>query len=305
MRIAVIGLGSIARKAYLPVLTARADVDLVFCTRNRATLDALAHQYRVAECVSDVRELFTGQKKVDAAFVHTATESHVDVVSALLRNGVHTYVDKPLAYSYEESRKLVELSESAGRILMVGFNRRFAPMVSRLGDTANPQLILLQKNRLFEPGAVRRFVFDDFIHVVDTLRYLAPGEPSNVRVSSLQKDGLLHQILLQWDHDHGSVIGIMNRDSGITEETLEVMSPGNKWVVRNLSETMHYHKGEERHLGFNDWDSVLFRRGFEQIVDHFLACARDGTTPSVAAQDALQTHALCEQICEQVVAAVG
>ena len=111
MRIAVIGLGSIARKAYLPILAARADVELVFCTRHRATLDELARQYRVAECVSDVSELLGLQKKVTGAFVHTATEAHVDVVSQLLRNGIHTYVDKPLAYSYEESRGLVELAE--------------------------------------------------------------------------------------------------------------------------------------------------------------------------------------------------
>lgn len=295
MRIAVIGLGSIARKAYLPILATRPDVKLVFCTRSRATLDALSNQFRVAECVGDVGELFSKQEKVNAAFVHTATESHVEIVSRLLENGVHTYVDKPLAYTYEESRGLVERAESTGRILMVGFNRRFAPMYSSLRSKQNPRLIILQKNRLLQPDHARRFVFDDFIHVVDTLRYLAPAEPRNVRISSLQKEGLLHQVVLQWDGADGSVVGIMNRDNGVTEETLEVMSPGNKWVVRDLSETVHYSGGEARRRGFNDWDSILLRRGFEQIVDHFLACA-GGTAPSISARDALQTHALCEQV---------
>jgi virulence factor len=301
MRIAVIGLGSIARKAYLPVLAARADVELVFCTRNRETLDGLSRQYRVAQCVTNVDELLSLPNKVSAAFVHTATESHVDVVGQLLSSGVPVYVDKPLSDSYEASRKLVELAESTGQLLMTGFNRRFAPMVSRLKSAESPQLIVLQKNRLFEPGEPRRFVFDDFIHVVDTLRFLAPGETKNVRVSSLKKDGLLHQVLLQWEHDQGAVMGIMNRHNGVTEETLEVMRPGHKWVVRNLFETVHFSKGEERRQGFNDWDAVLFRRGFEQIADHFLACVRDGAAPSISARDALQTHALCEQ----VVAAIG
>lgn len=303
MRIAVIGLGSIARKAYLPILAARPDVELVFCTRNRAALERLSSQFRVAECVSDVGELFSRQKKVNAAFVHTATESHVEIVSRLLENGIHTYVDKPLAYTYEESRGLVELAERTGRILMVGFNRRFAPMYSSLPSTECPQLIILQKNRLLQPDPARRFVFDDFIHVVDTLRYLAPGEPRNVRVSSLQKGGLLHQVVLQWDSVGGAVVGIMNRDNGVTEETLEVMRPGNKWVVRDLSETVHYSGGEERRHRFNDWDSILLRRGFEQIVDHFLACAV-GAAPSIAGRDALQTHALCEQVVAAIVCGV-
>jgi virulence factor len=296
MRVAVVGLGSIARKAYLPVLAARADVELVFCTRNREALDALARQYRVAECVGSIDELLDLPKKASAAFVHSATESHVDIVGRLLSAGVPAYVDKPLANSYDASRELVELAERTGQVLMTGFNRRFAPMVSCLKSAEAPQLVVLQKNRLFEPGDPRRFVFDDFIHVIDTLRFLAPGEAKDVRVSSLKKDGLLYQVMLQWDHGRGAVAGIMNRDSGITEETLEVMRPGNKWIVRDLSETVHFSKGEERRQGFNDWDPVLFRRGFEQIVDHFLACVRDGAAPSITARDALQTHALCEQV---------
>ena len=41
MRVAMIGLGDIARKAYLPVLGTRADVQLAFVTRSTATLDEL------------------------------------------------------------------------------------------------------------------------------------------------------------------------------------------------------------------------------------------------------------------------
>ena len=107
-------------------------------------------------------------------------------------------------------------------------------------------------------------------------------------------------MVLHLESDDCAAIGVMNRDSGAIEETLEVMSPGNKWLVRGLNAAVHYANGEERHHHFTDWDSTLFRRGFPQIVDHFLACVRDGVTPRQPARDALETHALCERIVQEV-----
>lgn len=297
MRVAVVGLGKIAQKAYLPVITARQDVELVFCTRDRSALSRLSEIYRVKECVSEVKGLMG--RKVDAAFVHTSTEAHLEVAGQLLRSGVHVYVDKPIAYSFEQSQELVELSERAGRILMVGFNRRFAPMYAGLSRVEGRRVILMQKNRHALPDYARRFVFDDFIHVVDTMRFLSPGETRGARVSSFQRAGLLHHLLLHLEGDGFAATGVMNRDSGASEETLEVMSPGNKWVVRGLDTTVHYREGEERITRSGDWDPVLRRRGFTGIVDHFLDCARRDAAPLHSARDALETHSLCERIVSE------
>jgi virulence factor len=252
----------------------------------------------VTEYVSNIDDLLG--LALDAAFVHTSTESHTDVVGKLLQHGVHVYLDKPIAYSYEESRKLVELAEQAGRILMIGFNRRFAPMYNQLKTKEHRRLIIMQKNRVFLPEDARHFVFDDFIHVVDTLLYLAPGKIRDARVSSLQEGGRTHQVVLQLRGDAFTAIGIMNRDSGMAEETLEVISPGNKWVVRGLNTTIHYASGEEHGHYFNDWDSVLHRRGFPQIIDHFLNCVKYNSAPLQSVRNALDTHALCERITTEL-----
>jgi virulence factor len=294
MRIAIVGLGEIAQKAYLPVVSALDDIELLFCTRNNSVLDRLSRTYRVKESVSEVRDLL--DKKVDAAFVHTSTGSHVEVAGQLLRNGIHVYVDKPIAYSYEESQELVELAERSGRILMVGFNRRFAPMYESLKAVEDRRLIFMQKNRTFLPDYARRFVFDDFIHVVDTLRFLSPGGVGEARVSSFQKSGQLYHLLLELEGEGFTATGLMNRDSGANEETLEMMSPGNKWVVRGLDTTLHFRGGEERISRFGDWEPVLRRRGFTGIVGHFLNCVRRKSDPLYPARDALATHALCERI---------
>lgn len=301
LRVALVGLGKIAQKAYLPVIATRADVDLAFCTRSEGTLQRLSQMYRVGDTASSLQELLA--RPPDAAFVHTATESHPDIVAALLQAGVHVYVDKPIAYDLESSQALADIARGEKRILMVGFNRRFAPMYRRLFDLQDRRLIVMQKNRVGLADVARRVVFDDFIHVVDTLRHLLPGEPTSIRVSADIEDGSLNHVLLQLESGNATAIGIMNRDSGTTEETLEVMGPGQKRVVRDLNETLEYRQGVKTTSTFADWDSVLMRRGFPQIVDHFLEHVASGAATVPSIDDSVETHALCERIVEEIEAA--
>lgn len=294
MRIAIIGLGSIAQRAYLPTITALSDVELILCSRDRARVERIAAQYRISAYTTDVAELASMQ--VDAAFVHVATEAHSRVVSALLEQGIDVYVDKPLAYTLDASQRLASLAKSTGRLLMVGFNRRYAPMYRTLADQPDRRLVIMQKNRRALPEVARQFVFDDFIHVVDTLRFLAPGPVEAIEVSGRIQAGRLYHVLLQLTGAGFGLVGIMNRDSGANEETLEVMSAGHKWRVHGLNATTQLSGGVEQVSRFNDWDSVLWRRGFPQAIQHFLDCCRTRSRAAAELEDALATHAVCERI---------
>jgi len=294
MRVAVIGLGSIAQRAYLPVLSALEGIDLVLCSRDEDRLSQVAARYRIRERTRQLTDL--SSMRIDAAFVHAATEAHEDIVGFLLRQSIPVYVDKPIAYTLEASSRLVELSESTRTLLMVGFNRRYAPMYRQLTDQPQRRLVFMQKNRRTSLDTPRRVVFDDFIHVVDTLRFLAPGPIRDVRTDGYVLEGKFHHVLVQLSGAGFQLVGSMNRDSGAAEEVLEVMSPNNKWIVRNLIETSHWHAGTECVRRFDDWETVLHRRGFPQIISQFLDSVTAGHTGSTLAQDALQTHAVCEQV---------
>lgn len=292
MRVGMIGLGDIATKAYLPVMADREDIELVLCTRNAVTLEQLQAKYRIAETAESVEQLIaTGIK---AAFIHSSTESHARIAEQLITNGIHVFVDKPISYHYEECERIVELAKQKQVLLMVGFNRRFAPRISSLKAQAEARLVIMQKNRIALPDVARRFIFDDFIHVIDTLRYLAPGEVKRIGVQPHVHDGLLYHITLQLEGDGFTCFGIMNRDSGANEELLELMNPGNKWTVDSLNTAIHLANGEERHLKYGDWDPVLYRRGFADMTEHFLKCVRGEEQPLIAITDALESHRICE-----------
>ncbi|GAA3943878.1 Gfo/Idh/MocA family oxidoreductase [Actinomadura viridis] len=292
LKVGVIGLGDIAQKAYLPVLTAQPDLELHLHTRTPATLDRVGDAYRLPHRHATLDGLLA--QDLDAAFVHAPTALHRAITERLLHAGVPSYVDKPLAANLADAARLVDLAERSGVGLMVGFNRRYAPDYRALLDHPR-DLIVLQKNRAALADDPRKVVFDDFIHVADTLRFLAPGEIEHVDVRTRVRDGALHHVVLQLSGDGFTALGIMNRSNGSTEEILEVMGRDAKRQVVNLAEVID-HRGGTTLRRRGDWIPVARQRGIEQITLAFLGAVRTGDHPPAA--DALETHRLCERVVE-------
>ncbi|WP_434587899.1 Gfo/Idh/MocA family protein [Streptomyces sp. A5-4] len=295
MKVGVIGLGDIAQKAYLPVLATRPGLELHLQTRTPATLHRIAETHRIpdGQCHTDLDALLA--RGLDAAFVHAPTAVHPEIVTRLLEAGVPTYVDKPLAYELDESQRLVRLADERGVSLAVGFNRRLAPGYAQCAEHPR-ELILMQKNRVGLPEDPRTLVLDDFIHVVDTLRFLVPGEIDHVDVRARIIDGLMHHVVLQLSGDGFTAIGTMNRMNGSTEEILEVSGQDTKRQVLNLAEIVD-HKGQPSVRRRGDWVPVARQRGIEQSVVSFLDAVRAGKL--LSAQDALLTHELCERVVRE------
>ncbi|MFF6878678.1 Gfo/Idh/MocA family protein [Streptomyces sp. NPDC012474] len=296
MKVGCIGLGDIAQKAYLPVLAFQPGVELHLQTRTPATLDRVAENLRVPPERRHTTLDSLIAADLDAAFVHAPTLVHPEIVTRLLQAGVPTYVDKPLAYALDDSARLVALAEERGVSLAVGFNRRHAPGYTQCADHPR-ELILMQKNRVGLPEDPRAMILDDFIHVVDTLRFLVPGEIDDVTVRARVQDGLLHHLVLQLAGDGFTALGVMNRLSGSAEEVLEVSGQDTKRQVVNLAEVVD-HKGQPTVRRRGDWVPVARQRGIEQAVLAFLDAVRTGKV--LSARDALETHDLCERVVRAV-----
>jgi virulence factor len=299
LKVAIIGLGDIASKAYLPVLSALEEIEFHICSRNGNNLKLAADKYRFKHLHTSLENLIA--VKPDCAFVHTATDAHYEIVKQLLLNGIHVYVDKPITMHYNQSKELVELAAEKKLILMVGFNRRYAPVYQKLKELQHPTMIVMQKNRKGLPDELRRFIIEDFIHVVDTLRYLFPYSIDQLLVNGMSRNNLLHQVSIQFIANSGeTAIGIMNRNCGATEEKLEVMSPDEKRVVYNVSEL---HIQNNRNItceGDNDWQTTLNKRGFEAVINDFLTAVKTKGCTKISAMDALRTHEICEEIVNRL-----
>lgn len=298
MKIGVIGLGDITQKAYLPVYSSISGIEFHLYTRNQDKLHELARQYRFEHIHSSMESLI--ESGIQAAFVHTATRAHESIVRKLLESNIHVFVDKPITYDYESSKALVELASEKGLILTVGFNRRYAPVNKKLKEVADPNVVIVQKNRKQLPDDPRTFIFDDFIHVVDTLRFLFPYPVEEMIIHGRMEGDQLYSVVLQFISGGKIGIGIMNRDNGTTEEIAEVMGPYEKRTAYNVSKLSISKDQMVYEIRDNDWQQTLEKRGFIQMVDDFIQAIKTSGKPFISAEDALVTHQICEKVLKKV-----
>lgn len=299
MRIALIGLGDIAQKAYLPVVASHAHIEPILCTRNPQVLAALAAKYRIDECYQSVEALIAAG--IDGAMIHSATSSHFALAKQLLEAGVAVFVDKPLSYSLSEVESLLDLAEQKNVPLLVGFNRRYAPLIEPLSKLSSPLQVLWQKNRIALPAEPREFIFDDFIHLLDGLRFLSPADKvDDLQVFSQFQGELLAAVRVQWQCQGTLLSGSMNRVSGAMDERLELFAEGQKWQLDGLAEGHHYHSGASESLGFSDWHSTLYKRGFETMLQVWVEAVAKGGCHSARQADIYASHLLAERVVAQI-----
>ena len=303
MKIGIIGIGDIAQKAYLPVMTKKKGIDIILCSRNVNQLKDITGIYRGLEYVTNIKDLIAAG--IDAAFVHSATVAHYHICRELLESGIHVYVDKPISYHISEARELFKLAKEKNKILRVGFNRREAPLIRSLKELEQPDVVIYQKNRVKLPVDIRTFIYDDFIHVVDTLRYLLENTLISYLVTGKVDNVMLYSVVLQLIGCKGTAIGVMNRDSGKTEERLEFICPGEKRIIEDLNNLTIYKDGKEIRQKFGDWEPVLYRRGFDQVTEHFLYDVKEINGYIEQDEDSLETHELCEKIVKQLISDHG
>lgn len=297
IRIALIGLGDIAQKAYLPIVANHTQVTPILCTRNSKTLSHLATKYRIKDTCSSVKELI--KLRPDAVMIHSSTQSHYAIALDLLQANIPIFVDKPLSYHLYEVEELLNLATQKQLLIYLGFNRRFAPLIQNLTQYINPLQIFWKKNRVNLPGDPRTFIYDDFIHVVDSLRFLAKGTIKDLRIFSQMKKDKLENIYVQWQQNETLLVGSMNRVNGITEENIEYYTYGNKWSIDELNSGYHFHNGQEISFGFDNWKTTLYKRGFVNLFEDWLKTLQANKFEPSRIQDIWSTHELCETIVSQ------
>ncbi|MBC1647528.1 Gfo/Idh/MocA family oxidoreductase [Listeria welshimeri] len=298
LKVAVVGLGGIAQKAYLPVFAEMENIEVHLYTRNAQKLKHLSEKYRFDHYHQSINSMI--ESGINAAFVHSSTASHPEVIRTFLSHNIPVYVDKPIADNLEEVEELTRLAAEKNTILMTGFNRRYAPKYQELKALSDKNMIVMQKNRVAQAGEARTFIYDDFIHVIDTIRFLLDAKIDQVNVFPVWQKELLSSITVQISAGDKVATAIMNRDSGVNEERLAVMTPEAKYEVENVTETHIYEGTTERFERFGDWETTLYKRGFVPIIQAFLTAVRNGEKAPISEEDALQTHQLAEQILLQL-----
>ena len=133
LKIGFIGAGNYASSMLLPHLAALPDASLVHVATTRS-LSAVNAQRRFGfTTASTSAKAVLEDESLDAIFVVTRHATHADLVCRALETGKAVFVEKPLALTGEELDRITEvIAETGNDRLMVGFNRRFAPMLTKM-----------------------------------------------------------------------------------------------------------------------------------------------------------------------------
>ena len=297
LRIGVIGLGGIAQKAYLPVLSHAENWTLAGgFSPNQQKAQAVCDSYRMA-CFSRIDELAS---QCDAVFVHSSTASHYEVVGQLLAQGVHVYVDKPLAAELDQAEQLVEQAHKAGKALMVGFNRRFAPLYCQLKENMQDAASLrMDKHRTNSvgPNDLRFTLLDDYLHVVDTALWLAGGNAT--LESGLLQINEADQMLYGEHHflcGETLVTTSMHRRAGTARESVQAVTEGAVYQLDNMQIWREEQQDILTQLPVPGWQSTLAQRGFVGAIEHFVDCVSNQTAPETSGEQAIYAQAMIEKI---------
>lgn len=299
LRIGVIGLGGIAQKAYLPVLSHAEKWTLVGgFSPNQQKAQAVCDSYRMA-CFSRMDELAS---QCDAVFVHSSTASHFDVVGQLLAQGVHVYVDKPLAAELDQAEQLVEQANRAGKALMVGFNRRFAPLYRQLKEQMQqPASLRMDKHRTNSVGPhdLRFTLLDDYLHVVDTALWLAGGNAT--LESGLIQTNEADQMLYGEHHflcGETLVTTSMHRRAGTFRESVQAVTEGAVYQLDDMRIWRDERDDILTQQPVAGWQSTLAQRGFAGAIEHFVDCVSNQTAPETSGEQAIYAQAMIEKILQ-------
>lgn len=295
MKIGVIGLGNIAQKAYLPVYSQLRDqVTFILSTRNEQTRKEISEKYGFNEMVSSTEELI--QAGISACFVHAATNVHGQLVKQLLEAGIHVFVDKPLSENLAEVKEIQTLAAEKKLLLMVGFNRRFAPFVAELKAVENKNMLLIQKNRVASESSANFVIYDLFLHVADTLVYLLDDDIRHVQTKIIEENNLLKRAFLQVETATTTAIASMNLYAGANTETYQLTSPDGTFVLENLTDFALQNQFGTQLKNFGDWATTLEKRGFEQMVVEFITAVQTNDGTQLKQEKIFTSHELCAQM---------
>ncbi len=303
MRVALVGVGGIAQKGYLPVLATWEGVELMLCRRNATELERLQSQYHVERATTNLEQLIDW--KPDAAFVLTPTPTHAEITRQLLHAGIDVLLEKPATPTAAEAQELAELADARQRILMIAFNRRYAPLsilARRMWGEQSIGFATFEKHRTkpFFRGFDEQ-VNEEDIHIIDMLRFLC-GEAQAVKTvyTMDEKEGYFLQLSSLLKLENGGIATISaTMRAGQWYEHYALNGGGSSLYLDAFSELRFVTPDREQKWSEpypSAWQSSLVGRGFVGQMEHFFECVRTRQQPLTNAWDSVNTQRLVEDI---------
>jgi predicted dehydrogenase len=188
-RICVIGNGVFANSVHYPLLASFGDVELVgIFAFDAGRLRLTAQRYGIPEeCVftlsdrNDYRRHLS-RLQPDAIYILGQPDQMLDIWLWCLGNGCNIFIEKPLGLTLHQAEMLAWIAEKNRCITQVSLQRRSAPLLKAMKEACCVRgaithgVVEFAKFDIRPMAGARDRMFDDFIHCIDTARWICGGE---------------------------------------------------------------------------------------------------------------------------------
>jgi predicted dehydrogenase/threonine dehydrogenase-like Zn-dependent dehydrogenase len=324
IRIGLLGAGSFATSTLLPAMKRVGGVEMIVaCAANGSHARHAAQKFGFRSCTTDDREILSNPA-VNTVVITTRHHLHAAQVTAALNSDKHVFCEKPLCLNEAELTSIVAAHEDQagdGRInedqssddgsqdrasnrplLMVGFNRRFAPLAVRLKsflrDVREPLALHYRVNAGFlqadhwlnDPLAGGGRILGEVCHFVDFLCFLANASPVEVETRSLPNPGQYSNdnvvcSLRFADGSQGTISYLANGDKSFSKERLEVFGGGSVAVLEDFRR-LELVRGEKKRV----FCSLLRQdKGHRGEWEAFVAAIKTGAESPIPFREIVST----------------
>ncbi|KPL19302.1 MAG: hypothetical protein AMJ92_03965 [candidate division Zixibacteria bacterium SM23_81] len=307
-----IGTGSFAQSILLPNLAHISTVNLeAVADAVGTTARRVADKYGFANCTSDYREVLQ-DAAVDCVFIATRHNLHATIAQEALEHGKAVFLEKPLAVEMNELRELTNAYKTTGGRLMVGFNRRFAPLVQQAKDfllsSSGPLGITYRVNAgpipwdhwIQDPQEGGGRIIGEVCHFVDLIHFLAKATPQRVFAQAMPHahprqalpDNVMVTIALS-DGSLGTIQYLSVGDPSFPKERIEIFDQNSVVVIDDFKTLTTSRGGKRRHIRHRRQD-----KGHRNELKAFVTALKRGSQLPVSFQDALWATLVTFQIME-------
>ncbi|MCH2209155.1 MAG: Gfo/Idh/MocA family oxidoreductase, partial [Lentisphaerales bacterium] len=252
--IGIIGAGNFTGATVIPAFKdLKANIKYVV-SAGGLTATSIGKRSGAVNATSDYREVLK-DKDVDLVLITTRHNLHAEMVIEALRANKNVFVEKPLCLKEQELELIIEAQKESGKNVMVGFNRRFAPLAEKLKSLIGnaPMNIVATVNAGFispevwvhdmEVGGGR--IIGEACHFIDLCSYLAGSRVLEVCMNAMgtipQENTDNASILLHYENGTNAVINYFSNGSkAYSKERIEVYSQGKTFVLDNWRQLKAY-----------------------------------------------------------------
>ena len=284
-----IGSGSYSKNILLPVFKKNKAQFSKILSNDGVSSNYLANKYSIPFITSDADQFFKNNSN-DYVVIANRHDSHAKYIIRCLKERKNIYVEKPLCIKLTELDEIKDTylkikNNDKPPLLMIGFNRRFSPYVTKLKELLkndnNSKLIILKINAGSMPldhwtlnkniGGGR--LIGEVCHFVDLLRFIAESKITSWYIKStknISDDG--YTIIINFENNSEGVIHyITNGSKNYPKETLEVFSNGKILHLNNYRSMKGYNFSN-----FKSYSTFRQEKGHVQCVKAFLQSINNG-----------------------------